>query len=245
MVALGILSLVYSDFVFGLEPVPAGIPARMFLVYLSSAVLIAGGAGSLLNRAAPWPAVSLAVMLSLWVVALHLPALVPHLRDPNAWTVAGETLALCGAAWVLVGTLATQDADSRPAFRNATNIGRVLFGISLPVFGLQHFLYAAFVATLVPAWIPARLFWAYFVGAAFIAAGVSIVTKVQCRLAASLLGLMFAIWVLILHLPRVVSHLHMKQEWTSLVIALGMSGGAWLVAQSLAREGAEQPYQAR
>ena len=86
-----------------------------------------------------------------------------------------------------------------------------------------------------PAWIPARLFWAYFVGAAFIAAGASIVTKVKARLAASLLGIMFAIWVLILHLPRVVANLHTKQEWTSLVIALGMSGGSWLVAQSLAK----------
>ena len=46
MAALGILSLVYSDFVFGLEPVPAGIPVRAFLVYLSSAVLIGGAAGS-------------------------------------------------------------------------------------------------------------------------------------------------------------------------------------------------------
>ena len=38
------------------------------------------------------------------------------------------------------------------------------------VFGAQHFMYAAFIATLIPAWIPFHLFWVYFTGAGFIVA---------------------------------------------------------------------------
>jgi len=42
---------------------------------------------------------------------------------------------------------------------------------------------------------------------------------------------MFAIWVVILHVPRVViaTAEHSRNEWTSLLIALAMAGGAWLI----------------
>jgi len=108
--------------------------------------------------------------------------------------------------------------------------GRFLFAISLVVFGAQHFLYAKFVATLVPSWIPGHLFWAYFVGVAFVAAALSIAIGKNARLAATLLGLMFILWVLTLHLPRVAAHPHDGNEWTSAFVALAMCGGAWLVA---------------
>ena len=49
------------------------------------------------------------------------------------------------------------------------------------VFGAQHFMYASFIAFLIPAWIPGHLFWAYFTGTAFIAAGLSIAAKISAR----------------------------------------------------------------
>jgi hypothetical protein len=53
------------------------------------------------------------------------------------------------------------------------------------------------------------------------------------RLAASLLGLMFLLWVLLLHSPRVAGAAHNGNEWTSLFVALAMSGAAFLVAETL------------
>jgi hypothetical protein len=44
-------------------------------------------------------------------------------------------------------------------------------------FGLDHFLFLRFIAWLVPPWIPWHLFWAFFFGCAFLAAGVSTATK--------------------------------------------------------------------
>ena len=52
------------------------------------------------------------------------------------------------------------------------------------IFGAQHFMYAAFIATLIPAWIPFHLFWVYFTGTGFIIAGLSIASGVLARLAA-------------------------------------------------------------
>jgi sorbitol-specific phosphotransferase system component IIBC len=100
---------------------------------------------------------------------------------------------------------------------------------------MQHLMYAKFVATLVPAWIPGQLFWAYFVGVAFFAAGLSIIARKLAPLAATLLGLMFLLWVILLHLPRVVASPHDGKEWTSAFVALAMSGSAFALAGALAR----------
>ncbi|MGB8475574.1 MAG: hypothetical protein WCE61_15940 [Candidatus Acidiferrum sp.] len=54
-----------------------------------------------------------------------------------------------------------------------SKLGLYLFAGSMVIFGIQHFMYAGLLATLVTAWIPWHLFWIYFTGAGFIAAGVT------------------------------------------------------------------------
>jgi hypothetical protein len=67
------------------------------------------------------------------------------------------------------------------------------------IFAWQHFIYADYIATLIPAWMPARLFLASFTGCAFITPGAAIITNIQARLGATLLGFMFLLWVVLLH----------------------------------------------
>ena len=111
-------------------------------------------------------------------------------------------------------------------------LGRIFVAISLVVFGIQHFLYGGFVAGLVPAWMPGRLFWAYFVGVAFLAAAVGILVELLARPAATMLGVMFFLFVVLLHIPRIVLHSHNGNEWTSGFVALAMCGGAWILASA-------------
>jgi uncharacterized membrane protein len=108
--------------------------------------------------------------------------------------------------------------------------GRIFIAISLVVFGIQHFLYANFVATLVPAWIPSRLFWAYFVGVAFVAAAIGALAPKMTRPAGILLGILFFLFVVTLHIPRIAAHSRDGNEWTSGFVALAMCGGAWILA---------------
>jgi uncharacterized membrane protein len=111
-------------------------------------------------------------------------------------------------------------------------LGRILVSISLVVFGVQHFIYGGFVATLVPAFMPGRLFWAYFVGVAFVAAASGILTKMLARPAATMLGVMFFLFVLLLHIPRIIGKSSDGNEWTSGFVALAMCGGAWILASA-------------
>jgi uncharacterized membrane protein len=173
----------------------------------------------------------LAGVLLVYVAAIYLPRIVGSPRNPGFWTSTAELISLAGAAFVASGI----GSPSRPA-NSSVNLGRVLYALPLIVFALQHFMYARFVATLVPAWIPARLFWACFVGAAFIAAAASIILKIKDSLAASLLGLMFFLWVVIVHAPRIALAPHNANEWTSGLIALAMSGGAWLMVRNASRQ---------
>ena len=163
----------------------------------------------------------------LWLLVaftLHLPDLVSNPRNANKWTVIFELVALSGGAFYLAGELGVLPRNAISRRFNWIAIGRLLFTVSLIVFGILHFLYAAFIATLIPTWIPGRLFWAYFVGVGFLATALSLLLRKQMTLATNLLGLMFLLWVVGLHAPRVVANPQIEPEWTSLFIALAMSG---------------------
>ena len=108
--------------------------------------------------------------------------------------------------------------------------GRIFIAVSLLVFGIQHFLYANYLATVVPAWMPGRLFWAYFVGVAFVAAAIGAVVPKMTRPAGILLGILFFLFVVTLHIPRIAAHSRDGNEWTSGFVALAMCGGAWILA---------------
>ncbi len=218
MAAFGIQYLIHAFFAAAPAPGPPWTPAHSFWAYFIAIVCIAAAACIAANLQVRCAAIALAITILLRVLLVYVPKLAANPHDPGPWTSGFELLAMCGAALILAGTQTT------------IKLGRLLFAIPLVVFGVQHFLYARFVATLVPSWIPGHLFWAIFVGVAFVAAALSIATQIKARLSATCLGTMFLLWVLVLHLPRVAASPHNGNEWTSAFVALAMSGGAFLLA---------------
>jgi len=77
--------------------------------------------------------------------------------------------------------------------------GRFLLALPMVIFGVEHFLFAGIVVTIMPPWIPWHFFWAYFVGIALIAAGVAIILKREAWLAGFLLGTMILAFVVLIH----------------------------------------------
>jgi uncharacterized membrane protein len=215
--AFGIQHFIYAKYAAGLGP--PWVPGSPLRACFMGAALIIASIRIATNAKTRVTAMLLGFLLFLYFLLLYAPRLAANIHDFKPWTSGAEILAMCGAAWVLGDT---------PA-----RLGRYLFALTLTVFGVQHFIYAQFVATLVPSWIPGHLFWAYAVGIAFIAATLSILTNIKARLAATLLGIMFFTWVLIVHLPRVAAAPHNGNEWTSALVALAMCGGAWIIAGTL------------
>ncbi len=222
--ALGAQQLIYADFVPGPLIAPPWLPWRPFWACLSGLALVAAGLGMATRKEGRRAATVLGMLLLAVVLLFHLPGPVAILRDGTARTRAFEALAMGGAAFAL-------------AAAPFATLGRLLFALPLAVFGVQHFMYAAFVATLIPAWIPGPLFWTYLTGVVFIAASVSIVAGRKAHLAAALLGLMFFLWFVLLHAPRVAARPHNGNEWNSAFVALAFCGGSWVLAGTLPKRG--------
>src|SRR5215470_14150189 len=112
-------------------------------------------------------------------------------------------------------------------------LGPLLYAAPVAAFGVEHFTLAAPVASIVPSWIPWHLFWVYAVGACFIAAALSLVTGIQARLAASLLGLTFFLFVVLMDAPAWARNPSDPFALTLALRQLAFSGGALALAATL------------
>src|SRR5215469_10584117 len=87
----------------------------------------------------------------------------------------------------------------------ALALAPLFIAVPLGAFGTDHFVEHTSIARIVPAWMPAHLFWVYFVGVA-LAAALSIAANKYVKLSATLLGLMFFLFVLLMHIPTLAAH---------------------------------------
>jgi hypothetical protein len=246
LVAFGIENVVWARFGEAMVPVIPWVPGSPFLAYLTGIALVAAGLSIATNIKARLAAILSGILFLLCVLILQIARVAALPLDVGVRTCAFETLAMCGSALTLAGSLPAEEGPSwrwESAVNGLIKSGRFLFAASSVVFGFDHFLVLGLIVSLVPAWIPGGgLFWAYFTGAAFIAAGVSIATNWMARSGAGLLGAMFLLWFVVLHAPRIVSfpRSHDPHEWSSAFIALGMCGGSWISAWALSAKASSQ-----
>ena len=100
-----------------------------------------------------------------------------------------------------------------------------------------------FVPNMVPSWMPAHLFWAYFVGCALLAAATSLTVRKFVRLSSTLLGLMFFLFVCMIHIPNALAHPKDRFAWAVALRDLSFAGGAWALAGLHSR--ASSPQQSK
>jgi uncharacterized membrane protein len=206
-------------------PWPLAIPS---LVYPVGAILTLCGAGLLFQRSVLVSSIILGVVMLLCGLAFDVP----------------RHLDLLSAEWrtnvlepIVIGSLAWLAAAGVPKWLHRTS--RYLIAFALIVFGIGHFQVLTFIAMMVPGWIPWHQFWVVFFGAAFIAAGVSFATGFLQRWAALGLGLMFALWLVTVHLPPVLNYLHNPgapqdpDKWSDVFIVAALWGGFWALARDL------------
>jgi hypothetical protein len=247
MVGFGLVSSSQMDFLISLQPVPEWVPGYSVLAVLNGLVLGASGLAMIVSKGERVGALAVGILFSCCIVLLHLPSAFtqPSLLRSPWWIRTFESGALLAGAMTLAGLRST---PARPRWIRGS---RIAFGVSIPVFGVLHLLYASNVASLVPHWYPWPLFSAYATGIAQIVGGLAIASNVWSRQAAILAGVMYGAWTLTLHAPRVwcrsvspcpsfdLSAVDQPTvaELASLFVALGMTGAAWLVAGGIAAAG--------
>ena len=233
MIGLGIVGLMYRDFVPVWNPVPANIPGRGFFVCLGPLISIASGIGLLVPRLAAIAARLLLTTLLLWLLLFRLPNFLLTSPFEACWSVFPLAVMLA-ATWVLYVWFAA-DWDSHLSFvrgNNGLRIAHVLYGLSLIFFGSAHFIDLKDTLSLIPNWLPGHAFWAYFTGGAFIAAGVAVLARCCARLAAFLAAFQIGLFLLLVWVPIVAAGSKVPFQWSETILNAALLAAAWLIADS-------------
>jgi uncharacterized membrane protein len=236
LAGLGVLSIFSGDFSYVWEPVPMWVPWREALAELSGLLLLSGGIALLIKRTASPASFILAVYLLGWVLVLQVPRVAHAPGNLGMWLGLAESTVLMTGGWTLFASLANPRARTSMDFITSdrgTRLARIFFGIACLILGLSHFVYGTGTASMVPAWLPYRLGFAYLTGAGHFACGLGILCGVLPRLAATLEATMIGLFVLLVHIPGAVAEPHSRIQWTMVFIATALSGAVWVIAASL------------
>ena len=226
-VAIGLVGLVWGDFLAVWQPVSKSLPGRTPLAYAVAAALLLAGASLQFKRSARAGAVTLTLLYSLGVVLLHLPLIVAHPSVFAMWSGTAEQLALV-AGGLAAYTFCLTRAD------RAAGIARLTFGVCLIAFALAHLFYLKATADFVPAWIPpGQAFWAYATAAGHLAAAIAILSGIAARAAARLLTAMFIVFGVLVHAPLILADPHTHFNWAANAMNFALIGAAWVMAASL------------
>ncbi len=95
----GIQHYVYIDFVTQL--VPAWLPQRRILGWVTGVALVAGGLGINFRPTRHLAATLCGIMVFLWVIMLHIPRAIAMPTEPGELSGVFEALALSGTAFLL------------------------------------------------------------------------------------------------------------------------------------------------
>ena len=114
-------------------------------------------------------------------------------------------------------------------------LGPVFVAAPLAVFAAEHFVEGRSMQQMVPGWLPAHLFWIYFVACAWLAGAASLVVMRCVRPAATLLGVMLLLIVLTIHLPNAIADPGSLLSWSLVLRETAFAGGVWALAASQSR----------
>jgi len=154
----------------------------------------------------------------------HIIAAFFQFSGPAFW------MSFAGLAVLVIGLVAVKNeiAHAR-GLDKIVALTHVCFAVPLAVFGAEHFSLGSSMIGLVPAYMPWRLFWIYFVGVALIIAALSIATRIQVRWSGLLFGIMMFVFVAMIHLPGVIRSGD-RIIWTIVIREMSFGGGGWVLA---------------
>ena len=233
MIGLGIIGLLHRDFVPVWNPAPR-VSAGGLLVTSSSLISLAAGIGLLIPRTEGASAGLLLATFLLWLLLFRLPNFFLMPAFAACWSVFPIAVMLA-AAWVLSVRSANElniKYFGVVVGNNGLRIARSLYGLSLIFFGAAHFIDVKDTLSLIPNWLSGHLFWAYFTGCTFIAAGISAVSGLCARLAVALSVLQLTLFLVLVWLPIVARGSQDPFQWSEAILNVALLAGGLVVADS-------------
>ncbi len=219
IIALGVHQLIIKDFRSEiLSPFPAWAHEYSIFSILTGIALILAGiiiSGIIKIKFVDTKKTCLYLgfgFLAAFIVS-HLPFIFIFNTDKASvtqiWINALEELTYSGGAFVIAGSFTEYNSNKNKFtefLEKLIPFGRIFYSLLMLLFGLSHFLFAQFVSTMVPKWLPGTMFWTYFVGVALICSGISIIFKLWIKPISLLLALMLLLFVLFFHIQDAIAN---------------------------------------
>ena len=162
-----------------------------------------------------------------------------HITILAAFLVISRTVSsMCtaGVVIILVAIWAAKTDIARArGLDKVVALSNLCFAAPLAVFGALHLAAAEGLATMVPSYMPWKLFWAYFFGFALLAASLSIATKSQVRWSGLLFGIAMFLFVAMMDIPGSLASPRDRFGWTLTLREMLFGGGGWILAGNAMR----------
>jgi hypothetical protein len=230
LAAFALIQLVTQNFLTCMLQVPAVLPLRSVWVDLSSVVWLVAAAGIFFRRWRQTAAVVAGALFLVFFLCLGLPKLLGDLYNPNEWTPPFEAIMLGSGGFIIAANFLGEWSIRDPKWiRFGAMAGLYLFAMCLIIFAVLHIRYNDYIITLMPVWVPGKEFMSYVVIAGFLLSAFCLFTNIKVRLAMWWLGIMYLLWVGVLHAPRAIGRLTVEAEWSSLFVALACAGIAFSI----------------
>jgi uncharacterized membrane protein len=250
IVALGPLFVAVPISVFGMEHftatktmvgmVPKWIPGHLFWVFFVGACHIGAALSIALRKYVGVTAALLGVMILLFVILIHIPGIASAPASTLLWVVALRDLAFSGGALAIAAAQA--EAWKPQPRQRVILLARLFIAVPVMFLGVEQFLHPELapgvpLPKLTPLWVPGHTLWGYPTGAIFVAAGLCLLIDIKARLAATWLGIVILLLVVVIYLPIVVgSPSDIGNGLNYLMDTLLLSGSVLAFAQTQRRD---------
>jgi hypothetical protein len=163
---------------------------------------------------------------------MHITILAAFLvisRSVSSMCTAGVVIILV-AIWA-----AKSDVAKARGLDKVVALSNLCFAAPLAVFGALHLAAAQGLSTMVPSYMPWKLFWAYFFGFALLAASLSISTKILVRWSGLLFGIAMFCFVAMMDIPGSLATPKDRFGWILTLREMLFGGGGWILAGNAMR----------
>ncbi|MGH9418881.1 MAG: hypothetical protein ACRD3J_02815 [Thermoanaerobaculia bacterium] len=185
--------------------VPKWLPAPLLITYFVGVAHFATASSYVARRYVRWSTIGLAVMFSLFVLLMDLPAAIKHPTTTLFWILASRQ------ATFAIGALALFSIETRNTSPHSSNklatIARFWTAGVLVFYGIWHVIHPEYTpgvpSTALPAtWIPFPMLLSYATGLLLIAFGIAMFARRYASTAAALAALLMLLLTVVLYVPQ-------------------------------------------
>jgi uncharacterized membrane protein len=217
--------------------VPGWLPGHLFWALFVGVCHIGAALSIVIRKYVGITAGLLGLMIFLFVCLIHIPGVAGAPTTTILWVVALRDLAFSGGA---LSVAAAQAEGWKPQVRQSfILLARLFIAVSVTFLGVEQFLHPKLapgvpLALLTPVWIPGHAFWGYLTGAIFVVAGVCMMINRKTRLAATWLGFVILLLVVLIYFPIDVGKPDIETGLNYLMDTLLYSGSVLSLAKAVA-----------